>query len=330
MKVFRAETLHDAAYQELLCLLRDGGIIAFPTDTTYGLGVDPFNTAAVDRIFQTKGRAETKPILLVVDSIEMADSVSHPLPVFHEVVEKFWPGPLTLVVRKACQVPDVATAGGPTVALRMPAHPVALALLKTADMPLAAPSANRSARLSPTLAQHVLRDLDGRIAMILDGGATAGGLESTVLDLTSPTPRLLRPGLVSPAEIESVVGPISRAAGSDGGPARSPGMQEKHYAPRTPLECVHDGAGRVKELVGQGLKVAWVTFRKGEAGELTRILPNDPRQYATMLYATLHELDEAGADRIVVDLPPDREEWQAVRDRLFRAGAKADNSFSGA
>jgi len=239
---------------------------------------------------------------------------------------RFWPGPLTLVLPKNAAVPDIVTAGGPTVAVRVPAHPVALALLRAAGVAVAAPSANLSGQLSPTRAEHVLRGLAGQIDVIVDGGPAPGGLESTVLDLSRAPPRLLRPGLVRPSAIEAIIGPIERSEVATRTEAAlpSPGLLPRHYAPRAPLECVgHRAEARVKELAGQGLSVGWLTFRqtgqRSFPGATTILMPTDPVEYAARLYAVLHELDDAGVDRIVVEEPPGGEEWLTVRDRLRRA-----------
>src|SRR5207248_7507896 len=202
---------------------------------------------------------------------------------------RFWPGPLTLVLPKAAAVPDAVTAGGPTVAVRVPAHPVALALLRAAGVPIAAPSANRSTELSPTTAGHVLAGLAGRIDLVLDAGPCPDGLESTVLDLTADPPRLLRPGLVTPAELEAVIGPVQRPgeAPPKDQPLPSPGLLPRHYAPRTPLVLAEgNGAERVGELARQGKRVGWVTCRaSGEApaGVTRAALPADPAGYAARL-----------------------------------------------
>jgi L-threonylcarbamoyladenylate synthase len=231
------------------------------------------------------------------------------------------------VLPRRDRVPAVVTAGGPTVAVRVPAHPVALALLRAAEVPLAAPSANRSTQLSPTLAAHVLAGLDRRIDLVLDAGPTAGGLESTVLDVTTTPPRLLRPGLVTPGQIEAVIGPIQRpreAASATEASLRSPGMMARHYAPRAIVEVVSgDGRQRVEELSRSGLRVGWLTFDASGSlfTELTVTMPREAEVYAARLYAVLHALDEAGADRVVVAAPPDTEAWLAVRDRLRRASA---------
>jgi L-threonylcarbamoyladenylate synthase len=232
-----------------------------------------------------------------------------------------------LVLPRNTAVPDLVTAGGPTVAVRVPAHPVALALLRAAGVPVAAPSANLSGQLSPTRAGHVLRSLNGRIDVIVDGGPAPGGLESTVLDLSRLPPRLLRPGLIGPSAIEAIVGPVGLATtGQADAVLRSPGLLPRHYAPRAPLECVETTAeSRVSELASQGLRIGWLTFGQPRQRLLssvtTIVMPTDPAEYAAHLYAVLHELDDAGVERIVVDLPPDSEEWLTVRDRLRRASA---------
>jgi L-threonylcarbamoyladenylate synthase len=310
-------------------VLRGGGLVAFPTETVYGLGANALDAAAVSRIFAAKGRPANNPLIVHLACAERVPQVAAAWPAeAARLAERFWPGPLTLVLPRRDTLPDLVTAGGPTVAVRVPAHPVAQALLRAADVPVAAPSANRSTSLSPTRAEHVLRGLAGRIDLVLDGGPTAGGIESTVVDLTASPPRLLRPGLVAAAELEAVVGPLDRGAltaEAGGQPLPSPGLMPRHYAPRTPLEGVAPpGRQRVEALLAEGRRVGWLTFF--DPGPLppavrTRVLPADPAGYAAHLYAALHELDDAGLDRIVVALPPDGDAWLAVRDRLRRACA---------
>lgn len=321
-----AEVLNKAAE-----ILRSGGLVAFPTETVYGLGANALDENAVQKIFEAKCRPAHNPLIVHVHDAASAKALAIDWPeVAQRLAETFWPGSLTLVVRKKPCVPDIVTASGDTVALRMPSHPVALALLASAGIPVAAPSANRSTRLSPTTAEHARRDLEGRIDMILDGGPASGGLESTVLDVTARVPRLLRPGLVTPAQIEAVIGPIEIPPHERDKQTReilrSPGMMEKHYAPRTPLECIHeDSWKRVDELLQQGLRVGWLIFEdsgKGHPHLKKIVLPAAAEAYAARMYAALHELDDAGVDRIVVAAPPQKEEWLAVRDRLRRASAK--------
>ena len=304
-------------------VLRSGGLVAFPTETVYGLGALALDADAVRRIFAAKGRPANNPVIVHVAEIAEAVGIAAEWPDAAErLARRFWPGPLTLVVPRGAVVPDVTTAGGPTVAIRVPAHPVALALLRAVGAPIAAPSANCSSELSPTRADHVLRGLDGRIDLVLDGGPTTAGIESTVLDVTTSPPRLLRPGSISPAELEVVVGPISRHTASDEGKALpSPGMLPRHYAPRTPLECSADGRARAAELLRTGARIGWLTWNEAitATGLVVQKLPADPAGYAAQLYAALHTLDDTGVERIVADLPPDGEAWLAVRDRLRRA-----------
>jgi L-threonylcarbamoyladenylate synthase len=319
-----------AAIARAAAVLRAGGLVAFPTETVYGLGANALDAAAVDRIFAAKGRPAHNPLIVHVADEAAARAVAGEWPATaSRLAARFWPGPLTLVVPKAAAVPAVVTAGGPTVAVRVSAHPVALALLRAAGVPVAAPSANRSAQLSPTRAEHVLRGLAGRIDLILDGGPTAGGIESTVLDVTTTPPRLLRPGLVEAAALEAVIGPLvrpgaARAAGDEALP--SPGMLARHYAPRIPLECVEgSGRDRVQALAAEGRRVGWLTLGPpdGDISSLITVisLPPEPAGYAAGLYAALHALDALGLDRIIASLPPDTAPWLAVRDRLRRASA---------
>lgn len=305
-------------------ILRCGGLVAFPTETVYGLGANALDAAAVERIFVAKGRPANNPIIVHVADAVHASRVAASWPMIaSKLAGRFWPGPLTLVLPKKETVPDIVTAGAPTVAVRVPVHPVARALLETVQLPIAAPSANRSSELSPTTAEHVRQALDGRIDMILDGGPCPGGIESTVLDVTTDPPRLLRPGLVTVEQIETVVGPILRFAPAvSDQPLASPGLLPRHYSPRTPLEVAGDeGHSRVAELSKQGRRVGWLTWDgappSGESGRET--LPREPVSCAAGLYAALHRLDAQNMDRIIVSRPPDGDEWLAIRDRLRRA-----------
>lgn len=312
-------------------VLRGGGLAAFPTETVYGLGANALDAAAVARIFAAKGRPANNPLIVhIADTAEVRNMAAEWSESAARLAERFWPGPLTLVLPKRDTVPDIVTGGGPTVAVRAPAHPVAQALLRAAAVPLAAPSANRSSELSPTRAEHVLRGLDGHIDMLLDAGPTSGGIESTVLDLTGTPPRLLRPGPIGITELEAEIGALVRVVSIPEvttSALPSPGMMPRHYAPRTPLECVEAGreAESLAALLGESRRVGWVTFADSSAappGVVARVLPSDAVRYAAQMYAVLHELDAAGLDRILVTLPPDTEEWLAVRDRLHRASSK--------
>lgn len=321
-----AESPDASVIAEAADVLRAGGLVAFPTETVYGLGGNALDAHAVAGIFKAKGRPAGNPLIVHIPNVQAAHTLTDEWPDYAvRLAERFWPGPLTLVVKKNTVVPDIVTAGGPTVALRVPKHKVALALLEASGIPIAAPSANRSSRLSPTSAEHVHRDLHDRIHMILDAGVTPGGLESTVLDMTVSPPRLLRPGLVSAAEIETVVGLVERphiAVADAPEPLRSPGLLERHYSPRTRIECVAGcGRARVEELARGGSRVGWLSLDEGGVelpGVQRRIMPVEPADYAAQLYGTLHKLDNTGLDCIIVELPPLTEEWLAVHDRLGR------------
>jgi len=320
------------ALAEAVRVLRGGGLVAFPTETVYGLGANALDAAAAAGIFAAKGRPANNPLIVHLAEADQVHQVAAdwPEPAMR-LAQRFWPGPLTLVLPKRATVPDVVTAKGPTVAVRVPAHPLAQALLRAADLPIAAPSANRSTELSPTRAEHVLRSLDGRIDILLDGGPTSGGIESTVLDLTTTPPRVLRPGPIGITELEAEVGSIARGVPPSAETAcilPSPGMMPRHYAPRTPLECIEVGkeAERLASLLSAERRIGWVTFAAADEiivrSEIHLcVLPADPAGYAAQLYAILHELDTAGLDRILVTLPPDTDDWLAVRDRLRRAAS---------
>ena len=289
-----------------------GGLVAFPTETVYGLGANALDPVAVRRIFAAKGRPATNPVIVHVADAEQVSAVAADWPAAAAALAaRFWPGPLTLVVPRRPEVPDAVTAGGPTVAVRVPAHPVAAALLRAAGVPVAAPSANRSTELSPTRAEHVWKGLAGRIDFVLDGGPCPGGIESTVVDVTGPVVRLLRPGLVSVPQLEEVVGRVEAGASAES-VARSPGQMAKHYSPRTPLVLAADVAAQRRAFEAAGLRVAVMGFDR---------MPREPVGYARDLYAVLHELDGGGYDRIVAETPPDAAEWAGVRDRLARAAA---------
>jgi L-threonylcarbamoyladenylate synthase len=283
-------------------LIREGKLVAFPTETVYGLGANGLDAAAVERIFTAKGRPRTSPLILHVDSIEMAKGLAAQWPEAAETLaRRYWPGPLTLVLPKRPHVPDIATAGLPTVGIRMPAHPLALELIRTAGVPIAAPSANRFTELSPTTAADVPEALAD---YVLDGGPARVGIESTVLSLVEG-PLLLRPGVIPLPEIEALIGPVGTAGDAAEGPHASPGMHARHYRPRTPLFLLEPSA---PSPPGKG---AWL--------RIGREMPADPREYAAALYETLHRLDEHSLDWIAVERPPASPEWAGVADRLKRA-----------
>lgn len=314
----------DPAIREAAAILTAGGLVAFPTETVYGLGADGLNPVAVARIYAAKGRPATNPLILhVADRADALPLVSRWPDVAQVLAERFWPGPLTLVLPASELVPDRVRAGGPCVALRCPAHPVALALIRATGRPLAAPSANRSQHLSPTHAAHVAASLGGRVDLILDGGPTDAGLESTILDLSGGRPRILRPGPIVPAELAAFIGPVDLWEGAvpAGNAQAAPGMAERHYAPRARLDLVAAGAGLVS-IAGRVAYVALGALPPLPESVRGILLPLDAEAVGTRLYALLHELDEAGFERIVMERPPEGEAWMAIRDRLQRASAK--------
>ena len=282
-------------------LIRAGRLVAFPTETVYGLGANALDPDAVGRIFAAKGRPRTSPLIVHVDSIEMARALaSHWSATADLLARRYWPGPLTLVVPKRALVPDIVTAGLPTVGLRVPAHPLALELIRAAGVPIAAPSANRFTELSPTTAGHIPESLAD---YTLDGGPARVGIESTVLSLVD-APTLLRPGVISVTELEALIGPILRGATPAQGAHAAPGMHARHYRPVTPLYL--DTVPRE----GKG-----IVLRMGKE------MPADPKSYAAALYETLHRLDAQSLDWIAVEPPPDTPEWAGILDRLRRAAA---------
>lgn len=300
-------------------LIRAGRLVAFPTETVYGLGANALDAAAVARIYEAKGRPPTSPLIVHVDGIDTARSLVTAWPSEAETLaRRFWPGPLTLVLPKNERIPDIVTAGLNTVGLRVPAHPIALELIRAAGVPIAAPSANRFTQLSPTTAEHVRAGLENSIDFILDGGPTQVGIESTIVSLAGSIAELLRLGMVSRAEIEALIGPLgARTTVSEGEAHPAPGMHARHYSPATRLILVRDGA--VPEC-GQG---AYVTVGKAVIPGVRSVsMPSNPQDYAAVLYAMLHDLDRQGFDWIAVEAPPEEPEWQAVLDRLKRASAR--------
>ena len=311
---------HDAI-EKAARLLRDGKLVAFPTETVYGLGANALDTEAVARIYEVKGRPGTSPLIVHIASIEMAKSLVTQWPnAAEQLARKFWPGPLTLVLpTNADRVPRLVTAGLDTVAIRMPAHPVALELIRAAGVPLAGPSANRFTRLSPTTADHVRHSLGSDVDFVLDGGACQVGIESTVLSLAEPHPVLLRPGGISSSDLAAVVGPISIRTAAPDGAHPSPGMHPRHYSPRTPLLLTSDGT---LPATGRGLYVQY--SQSPSRGDISiHQMPLVVADYAAALYRELHQADEAGFDWIAVELPPRSPAWDAVHDRLHRAASRS-------
>jgi L-threonylcarbamoyladenylate synthase len=348
-------------------LLRAGRLVAFPTETVYGLGANALDPEAVARIFAVKGRPATSPLIVHVASIEMAQFLVAAWPATAAgLAQKFWPGPLTLVLptsrvepsqshmqttalhptgagvgtgaspvqaeqtgapdqpvvgwaglRSSATIPLIVTAGLPTVGLRMPAHPIALALISAAGVPLAAPSANRFTQLSPTTADHVRRSLADDVDYILDGGPCQVGIESTVLSLAEPQPVLLRPGGISRPRIEAVIGAVATAAGPAAGAHPAPGMHPRHYSPRTSLFLVAQG-----KLPPRGRGFYLQHRHPPNRTDVSVVqMPHSAAEYTAALYHQLHEADAGNYDWIAVDLPPNTPDWEAVHDRLRRAAS---------
>jgi len=304
-------------------LLRAGRLVAFPTETVYGLGANALDALAVARIYEAKGRPSYNPIIVHVSGVEQVRDVAREWNArASALAEAFWPGPMTLVLPRREIVPDIVTAGLDSVGVRVPAHPVARALLDAARIPIAAPSANRSMELSPTTGRHVEKSLGDAVDLILDAGPTRVGIESTVIDVTSDIPTILRPGTISIPDIERVVGRVTTASHVEGTDARpSPGMMDRHYAPRARLiiAAASDVAATVeRERAGGRCVGAVVTTAAVQGGSVIRIAM-DPLAYAASIYAVLHSLDDAACDVVVVEDVPDTPGWRGVRDRIERA-----------
>lgn len=304
--------------------LRSGGLIALPTETVYGLGADASNELAVRRIFAVKGRPSSHPLIVHLVSLEATRPWVRSLPPAAEVLGRaFWPGPLTLVLQRTSLASDTVTGGQPTVAVRVPGHPLALEVLAAFGGGIAAPSANRFGKLSPTTAAHVREELGAEVDVVLDGGPCSVGVESTIVDLTGPAPRLLRPGGVSREALEAVLGqPVALAEG--GSVVRAPGMLASHYAPRAGVRLVESSAAeaQAREAAAAGLRVVVLAPASLQLGPgLTHlVVPEDDAGFARVLYHRLREADELG-DVLFVVPPVESGLGLAVRDRLRRAAA---------
>lgn len=308
-------------------VIRAGGLVAFPTETVYGLGADALNERAVRRIFEAKERPADDPLIVHIAQVQELSRLARNVPErAWELAKRFWPGPLTLVLERAACVPKVTTGGLETIAVRAPAHLVAQQLIRASGCPIAAPSANRFGRPSPTRAEHVLEDLDGRIDLILDGGPTSVGLESTVLDMTQDPPMVLRPGGITLEELQAVLGEVKTLVPTDRASAqRSPGTRYRHYAPRARLLLVEPGQAEVlaHSLLVQGHRVGVLLQRTlGLEDERVAVeqMPTDLKSYAQRLFAALRTLDAQGVDVIIVESVEERGLGRAIMDRLRRAG----------
>jgi L-threonylcarbamoyladenylate synthase len=315
----------DLEIDEAVEVLRRGGLVAFPTETVYGLGANAANAAAVAKIFSVKGRPSTHPVIVhLADAVQLAawaDAVPEPA---QRLAHRFWPGPLTLILKRARTVIDAVTGGQDTVALRVPAHPVARRLLARFGGGIAAPSANRHGRVSATTAEHVRREFGAEVPCVLDGGQAEVGIESTIVDLSGGHAALLRPGWITARQIEETLGMELTAAGADA--PRAPGTLTAHYAPRTSLMLMEGDLALelAASLSRQGKRAAVLALSAQQpltAGLAWIAAPRDPAGYAHALYASLRRLDEAGCDTIIVERPPLQPEWAAINDRLRRAAA---------
>ncbi len=331
-KILATDTpeLFAAAVQRAAALLRAGQVVALPTETVYGLAANALDSSAVERIYQAKGRPAHNPIIVHVASIAMArECVAQWTAAAGKLARAFWPGPLTLVLPRAQAIPPIVTAGGPTVGVRWPSHPLIEAVIRECGFPLAAPSANRSNRLSPTRAEHVSKDLGDKIPLIVDGGQSKVGIESTVLDLSVCPPRLLRPGMVHQEALLAVTGRLALGPAPGGAVLKSPGQLRRHYAPRARLLLWHwrneqELRARGSNLGVQSSRIHVIAHTRIPSARpfgRVSVLPRDPPAFARALYAELHRSDEAGAQCIIVEALPQTEEWSALADRLRRAAA---------
>lgn len=312
-------------------ILRSGGIVAFPTETVYGLGADAANPSAIQKIYRIKQRPVDHPLIVHIGAISDLHRWAQAIPESAwKLAQHFWPGPLTLILPRSAHIPDCVTGGQDTVGLRMPAHPVALALLRALgpEKALAAPSANRFGRISPTAAAHVRQELGTEVDMILDGGMCQVGLESTIISFHDEIPQILRPGGISPAAIEAVLQSPVLLPHHRPQTIRASGTLPAHYAPVTPLRLYPTAElwWHASALAEQGLRVLVITRSDSDhlRPALNRLIeqsamPSDPAAYGQQLYATLRQADQSGFDYLLVETPPDHLDWLAITDRLQRA-----------
>lgn len=329
--------LFTAAVERAAELLRAGHVVALPTETVYGLTANALDSIAVGRIYEAKGRPSHNPVIVHVADLEMARACVREWPALADrLAAAFWPGPLTLVLPRSDRIPPIVSAGGDTVGIRWPGHPFMLAVIRRTGLPLAAPSANLANHISPTNAQHVARHLGDRLPLIVDGGQCQVGLESTVVDLTSSPPRILRPGMVTADDLKPfgvVDGSAAAASATEPTEAtslKSPGQLAKHYSPKARMILTRwRDAAELDRLVAatgaapEKVHVIVVHAVPMDSANPTRIVvvPDDPEAYARALYAALHRCDDLGAEVILVETPPAGAAWQAIRDRLGRAAS---------
>lgn len=308
-------------------LLKAGKLAALPTETVYGLAANALDEAAVSSIFKIKARPAGNPVIVHVCDIGMARRCVRDWPaVADKLAAAFWPGPLTLVLPKSEVIPDVATANGPTVGVRWPSHPFIQAVIRECGFPIAAPSANLSNEVSPTNAEHVRKTLGNKIPLIVDGGQSQVGIESTVVDLTVRPPRILRPGMIHLESLAAVIGNVGSTEGPASSPLKSPGQLSKHYSPKAKvLLCSWNDEqmlvwklGQLKEPLSAIHIIAHTHIPLGIACNIS-VIPRDPEAFARALYAEFHRCDEGGAKLIIVESVPDEPRWHAISDRLRRA-----------
>jgi L-threonylcarbamoyladenylate synthase len=316
----KVDALQSVPVRDAVAILRRGGLVAFPTETVYGLGADASNPVAVARIYEVKGRPEGHPVIVHIGDAGQLARWARDIPeAATKLAARFWPGPLTLVLRRAPGVGDQLARGQDTIGVRIPGHPIALQLLREFGGGIAAPSANRFGRISPTRAEHVRSDLGSEVDLVLDGGICEIGIESTIVDLSRGTPVLLRPGRIGTEDIAATLGIAPRPRDSDS--PRAPGTLATHYAPRQPLRLVEaDRWERSARGSSHGRGV--LSFHTPPEGDMSTTwieASRQPTQYGHDLYANLRALDSSGCDRILVEEPPDTLEWAAIRDRLGRA-----------
>ena len=330
------KALFDAAVQRAAELLRAGQVVALPTETVYGLAANALDTDAVAKIYEIKGRPAHNPIILHVADVEMAQRcVAHWPAAAAHLAQSFWPGPLTLVLPRAKNIPDIVTAGGETVGVRWPSHPFIQAVIRECGFPLAAPSANPSNEISPTNASHVAKKLAGKIPLVVDGGQSQVGIESTVVDLTANPPRVLRPGMIHEESLLAALADCGLQSADCGlktdlhAALRSPGLLKKHYSPKAKLLILNwAGDADLRQqlsTINYQLSTTHLithTHIPSEAGFASvSVIPHDAEAFARALYSELHRCDEAGAELIVVEALPEKPEWRAIADRLRRAAA---------
>ena len=312
-------------------ILRSGGTVAFPTETVYGLGADAANPSAIQKIYRIKQRPVDHPLIVHIGAISDLHHWAQAIPESAwKLARRFWPGPLTLILPRSARIPDCVTGGQDTVGLRMPAHPVALALLRALgpEKALAAPSANRFGRISPTAAAHVQQELGMEVDMILDGGACQVGLESTIVSFHDGIPQILRPGGITPAAIEAVLQNPVLLPHHRPQTIRASGTLPAHYAPATPLRLYPAAElwRHASALAEQGLRILIITWSDSSCSRPALsesieqlIMPSDPAAYGQQLYARLRQFDQLDFDYLLAETPPDHPDWLAITDRLQRA-----------